>query len=115
MRVKFTDLEPEWVKYCPTGLYRSKEDGEQIDASNADGIMFLDPKEFDKKGGAVGCSSIVVWFRGKVPAEASPGPGRWELLDSNFETFTLNPSIDLTGGGQHPDYWHGWVQKGWAT
>jgi len=114
MRVKFTDLEPCFVRLTREGNFIGDDD-EIVAPDEADGVLFLNPVEFVAKGSSVGVTSVLVWFRGRVADNVLPGPGRWDVLDRNFETFTLSPSIDLTRGGRLPGQWHGFVKQGYVT
>jgi hypothetical protein len=115
MRVKFTNLEPQWCKYIEDGVWRVQDEGgESITPETADGIMFLHPEQFERNGAAIGTSCVLLWFRGRVPDSATPGPGRWDLINPDFEHFEISPSVDLTAGGQYPGEWHGWIKDGWA-
>ena len=104
---RLLDLETEWV------LHHDGDLGRALDIHTAQGVMFLDPVEYQKNGGAVGTSSVLVWFRGRgVPDHAKPGPGRWNVTGTGFTDLTLTPSIDLTCGGKYPGRWHGWLTNG---
>lgn len=89
--------------------------GKVATASEADGVMFLCPKcasaELNDDGKRSG-HPVICWFAGKVPASASPGPGRWTFTGSTIDDLTLNPSVWLNGAGCG---WHGWVRNGDAT
>ncbi len=68
--------------------------------AEAEGIFFLCPVCFKANGGPVGTHGIICWTP-KVPPDAQPGPGRWELVGSSFEDLSLragSSSIKLTGG-----------------
>lgn len=112
--VRLIDLEPEWVRDGDAPGTRQRDASLTIDTSQ--GVMFLCPKCFEKNGGPVGTHSVLTWFRGRgVEPERRPGPGRWTVTGTGFEDLTLQPSVDLTAGGRHPDEWHGWISNGVAT
>jgi hypothetical protein len=136
MKLRLTDLEPQFVRherkirtarFCSVDHVHTTDCGELrtgpadyiVDVSTvgeAQGVSFLDPVEFVKNSGPVGTSMVVCWFKGRgVPDDVVPGPGRWDVSGSTFEDLTLNPSVDLTMGGKHPGWWHGWVQNGEVT
>jgi hypothetical protein len=102
------DLEAELVTYVSDGSI-----GRAAPRENADGLMFLCPKCFTANKGSVGTHRVLCWFRGRVPDDAKPGPGRWELEGSDLSNFTLRPSVDLTPGGGCN--WHGFVTNGSAA
>ena len=112
--MKLTDLEPEW---CIVGREpKSIGHSPSLTITNAQGILFLDPHEFAKHGGAHGTSSVLCWFKDRgVPADEEPLPGRWAVSGTCFADLTLHPSVDLTCGGKHPGRWHGWVKAGEVT
>ena len=96
--MRLRDLDPEFVKYIDTG--RRKFGG--LDMADADGIFFACPKCFKDNGGQrPGVHGVLCW-RPHVPAEASPGPGRWEFQGTGFDDLTLvagSSSVYLTGPG----------------
>jgi hypothetical protein len=115
MRLRLLDLEPEWVRdsELPDGAHRRDQ---ALTIATAQGVLFLNPVEFVKNGGAVGTSSVLVWFRGRsVPDGKEPGPGRWDVSGTDFADLTLSPSVDLTCGGKRPCDWHGWIKNGEVT
>jgi len=58
----------------------------------ADGITYVCPQCFVNKGNAVvGAHHIIDWFRGKVPDDASPGPGRWTPSGTGIDDLTFVP------------------------
>lgn len=112
--MKLSELEPRYVRREERveTWTRRKEDGsdEQVTGprnyyvecsrDEAKGIEFLCPKCFQEKGGPVGCHVIICW-QPDVPADVTPGPGRWQLVGRNFEDLSLvaNPtSVQLNGG-----------------
>lgn len=101
----------QFVKYESAGAL-SKVDT----LSGADGVMFTCPKcaskTFDVPENQRSGHVVICWFVGKVPAEASPGPGRWTASGTSIEDLTLSPSVFLNGEGCG---WHGWVRNGDAS
>lgn len=87
-----------FVKYNPaTGGWKSN-----VTFAEADGVYFTCPKCPNGHG-------VLCWFAGRVPAELSPGPGRWTPSGTGIEDLTLTPSVHLIGEGCG---WHGWVRNG---
>jgi hypothetical protein len=84
--MKLLELEPNFIK-------RSGERGfiETPTLSEADGILFLCPVCFLKHKGDVGTHSIICWFRGKVPDDLNPGPGRWTPSGTDFSNLSFVP------------------------
>lgn len=117
MEIRLTDLEPEWCMADnaehPRGFYRKSET--EITADKAQGILFLDPLEFTKNGGAVGTSSVLVWFSGRGVPDTYEPKARWAASGTGFADLSLHPSIDVTCGNKFPGRWHGWVQNGVVT
>lgn len=93
--MRLVDLEPEFLKIT--------DEGHRTDATmaEADGLMLLCPKCFQKNSGPVGTHRIVCW-RPHVPlAPHLTGPGRWQMHGSGFHDLTLTASsnsILLLGG-----------------
>lgn len=127
--MRLTELEPEWVNYGGHGgiarfmdthshiAYDPEEVAEGYhdqseDFAHADGVLFLCPTCFKKNNGPVGTESVLCWFanRPKVPADATPGPGRWTATGSSFNDLTLSPSVNV----DH-EHWHGYVTNGEVT
>lgn len=87
------------------------------DFTQADGIMFLCPLCYRTNGGASGTHRVLCWFKGRVPDNVKPGPGRWAKLGSGYHDLTLGPgnsnksSVQLTAGCM----WHGHVMNGDVT
>lgn len=76
----------------------------------AHGLLFLCPRCFERNAGPIGTHSVICWFRGRVPDDAQPGPGRWDVAGTSLRDITLAPSIQLIGGCA----WHGYVRDGTA-
>ena len=103
---KLTELNAEFV-----GRYNERsggfmEQGNQM--HGAQGVLFDCP--------LCGGHSILAWFKGKVPDDASPGPGRWTPIGTSLEDLTLTPSINLDTEemAKYADAckWHGYVTNG---
>lgn len=86
--------------------------------AEADEIMFLCPKCFEKNGGSVGTHSVMVTFAGRnVPDEAgsrdsSGKPSRWTIVGgTTLDDLCLTPSILLDNGrpADQGCHWHGFV------
>lgn len=81
----------------------------------AQGIMFLCPKCFVTNNGPIGTHSVVCWFKGRVPDNLDPGPGRWNPIGTGIDDITFVPpgaiSVQLVGGCG----WHGFVKNGDAS
>lgn len=86
----------------------------RVDASfeDCDGIEFLCPLCFLANHGRVGTHAVICW-KPTVPADISPGPGRWGHTGTGLGDLSLvagSSSVALTGGCA----WHGFVQNGYA-
>jgi hypothetical protein len=95
--MKLIELSPQFRKITDTDRTMFCK-VETID--EADGISFLCPKCFAENGGAVGTHGVICW-RPRVPRDARPGPGRWELEGTGYSDLTLrasSSSVQLTGG-----------------
>lgn len=110
-----TVLEAEFLKLTDPkgGSFR------RVDTlAEADGILFLCPKCYAALGSRPGVHRVLCWFRGKVPDEISPKPGRWTPQGTGLDDLTFVPgnpskpvSVLLTDGCR----WHGLVRNGDAT
>jgi hypothetical protein len=96
-----------------TGVYHNTD----ATIDTADGVMFLCPKCYATNAGPVGTHSVICWFEGRVPDDASPGPGRWTPAGTGLHNLTFVPgkihtavSVLLTSGCG----WHGFVRDGSA-
>lgn len=84
--------------------------------AEADSIMFLCPKCFEKNGGTVGTHRVMVTFAGRdVPDKAGSrgkeGPTRWNVSGAGLDDIVLTPSI-LLNESLPPErgcHWHGFV------
>ena len=108
--MRLADLEAALLRYeSPTIM------GKVDDLTDAQGIRFLCPKCYAANNGPVGTHMVLCWFADRgVPAEASPGPGRWRPSGDSIETLSfVGPgatSVFLQGGCG----WHGFVLNGSA-
>ena len=87
---------------CPVVSPHSQHElhGEAPSLAEADGIQFLCPKCFAKNGGPRGTHQVLCW-RPRVPAGVQPGPGRWEVVGTSFDDYSLvagSSSVALQGG-----------------
>lgn len=128
MRLRDLDAEfiGEWKDEHGTKSYRRLP---SIDG--AQGISFQCPAcavgkergEEDGRGHYKGAHYVICWFRNPrgappVPADATPGPGRWWAEGTSIDdlTFThgeppMAKSVQLNGGCN----WHGFVERGEAA
>jgi hypothetical protein len=99
---------------------------EQPEMAGAQGVMFQCPvcsqgKEAvttqSGRQAVMGAHYVICWFKGMVPDEMKPGPGRWDASGTGLDDLTLNPSVNLDLPDNQPGSckWHGWVQNGVAT
>lgn len=95
--MKLAELEPEFLKRIDDRQYRRDA---SISMEDADGIRFLCPVCFKANNGPRGTHSVICW-RPRVPAEVSPGPGRWEFAGTGLGDLSLvagSSSVQLLGG-----------------
>lgn len=105
--MRLTELEPSFLRITDE---RTEHRIDNIE--DAQGILFLCPKCFVENKGRVGTHSVVCWFKDRgVPDDRTPGPGRWDVVATEYEDLTLSPSVHLSGPGCG---WHGWIQNGEA-
>lgn len=111
--MKLRQLEAEFLKLAGDGHLKHVET-----LGEADGIIFVCPKCYTELGKRAGAHSIICWFRGKVPDDVSPKPGRWTPSGTGIDDLTFVPgdppmacSVLLTAGCA----WHGFVVNGDAT
>lgn len=115
MGIPLSALEARFVRFHGSeGGYR-----EEPTIESADGISFVCPlcwlaaqdgRPIDPNVGVRGVHSVLCW-RPRVPADVSPGPGRWDLQGTGLSDVTLvagSSSIQLIGGCA----WHGYVRRG---
>jgi hypothetical protein len=84
--VKLRELNAQFLKCESQSCYRVVET-----LAEADGLMHLCPVCFKRNGGPVGTESMIHWFRGKVPDDAYPGPGRWTPRGTGIDDLTFVP------------------------
>ena len=106
--MKLRQLEATFLRLAEVpGMFRFVDE-----LAGADGIKFLCPKCFAENGGRVGTHSVICWFKGRVPDDLRPGPGRWNPSGTGIDDLTfVGPgavSVLLTSGCN----WHGFVRNG---
>ena len=111
--MKLIDLEAEFIKATGANSFLRIES-----LADADGILFVYPKRYAELGQRAGAHSVICWFRGKVPDDRTPGPGRWTPQGTGLSDLTFVPgdppmavSVLLTAGCG----WHGFVTNGEAA
>lgn len=109
------ELEAEFITDKP-----ERHIGRGATLAEADGLMFLCPLCFTKNQGAKGTHRVICWFKGRVPNELEPGPGRWTPTGNGIADLSLVPSVQLLGGGSAQllgggCIWHGFVTNGSAA
>lgn len=103
--MKLTELEPEFVRRLDDGRWETVPM-----LAEADGLEFTCP--------GCGGHDMLVWFVGKVPNYALPGPGRWTPSGTGLEDLSLVPSINLARKLTAPTAdredcaWHGFITNG---
>jgi hypothetical protein len=108
--MKLRELEARFLRVADSNTYQ------QVDAlADADGLWLLCPKCFEENKGRVGTHGVICWFRGKVPDDKTPGPGRWTPSGTDIDNLTFVPgeppmqtSVQLTEGCA----WHGHIVNG---
>lgn len=126
--MRLVDLDPEWVTFDAASGghfgysdvhshvdYDADADGNvdapesSIEFAHADGVAFMCPTCYAKKGSNIGVETVICWFKNRpnVPADATPGPGRWTATGTSFDDLTLSPSVNV----DH-EHWHGYVTNG---
>lgn len=85
--------------------------------AEADHVMFLCPKCFERNGGAAGTHLVMVSFEGRdIPDNAGTRnadgkPSRWRASGTTVDDLVLTPSI-LLDAKRKPEegcHWHGFV------
>lgn len=81
------------------------------DLRKAHGVTYLCPVCFHRNGGPVGTEHVLHWFtQAKLPAHATPGPGRWNTAGTKLDDLTFvapgSFSVNMIG------HWHGWIENG---
>ena len=116
--MRLRDLKATFLRRFADRSMSFGPDGEEYQH----GIQFLCPKCFVENVGPIGTHSIICWFinpkKGDpVPADETPGPGRWLRDGDTLDVLTLGPgptgqrSVLLQGGCN----WHGYVTLGEVT
>jgi len=128
--MKLTDLEPQLVRYEERVQTWTRVLGDPkawlpgdptedvtgprqyhvfVDTlEEADGISFLCPKCFSDVGSPIGVHSVICW-RPRVPAHATPGPGRWEFVGTSLADLSLvagSSSVLLSSDGGCKAHFH---------
>jgi hypothetical protein len=97
--MRLSELEPEFLKVIDDRTWQSKG----VLLSEADGIFFLCPLCFKNNNGAIGTHGIICWQQHIPQSENKTGPGRWNLVGTNFDDLTFigatSNSVLLTGPG----------------
>jgi hypothetical protein len=111
MKIKLSNLNPQFIQLDRTSADLNRWSYREVKTlAEADGVRFLCPVHFEKNNGAAGTHSVICWFRDHgIPAELSPGPGRW-VASGELKSLTLIPSVDLGSGD-----WHGHIINGEVT
>lgn len=109
--MRFSELNPKFVQLTRTDEPSNNWGFHEVETlGEADGVMFLCPTHFQKNKGSKGTHSIICWFEARnIPAELTPGPGRW-VASGDLNNLTLSPSINLGD-----DHWHGHITNGEVT
>ena len=93
----FKELKPKWLKIIDSKTFNFTGPLE-----GCDGVMFLCPTCFKKKGGPVGTHSIICWKPHVPLSEHFTGPGRWKLVGASEDDISMvgEPlsSVLLQGG-----------------
>ena len=103
--MKLAELNPHFLKMISLTAWKVVRD-----INEADGVQFLCPVCFKNNGGEKGTHTMICWTP-KVPAEAEPGPGRWNFLGTGLEDLELkngSSSVQLNGGCNA----HFWIRGG---
>jgi hypothetical protein len=106
--MKLTELNPQFVRreIRDSAVFQVPVDL----ITEAQGVRFKCPKCFIANGGSQGVHQVVCW-NPTVPAEALPGPGRWNLEGTGYHDLSLtasSSSVHLLSGCA----WHGFVKNG---
>lgn len=108
--ISLRDLDATFTKRLDERSRRT-----DVPMAEADGVDFLCPKCFAANGGPVGTHRVICWFAGRVPDDATPGPGRWIPSGTGLDDLTFvgpNAASVLLQGGCA---WHGFIRNGEAT
>jgi hypothetical protein len=124
--MKLRDLGAYFVKYAPyQDTWTEVHDGIHKEVSGirqawnhvetlaeADGVAFLCPACWIKNNGPVGTDTVLCWFKGKVPDDLHPLPGRWNPQGTGLDDLTFVGPGAYSVGHSH---WHGYVENGEAN
>lgn len=81
--MKLIELSPQFLKVQDATHYLHVDK-----VTEADGVTFLCPVCFVKKGGPIGTHSIMCW-QPNVPQSIPPTPGRWKFVGTGLNDITL--------------------------
>jgi hypothetical protein len=109
--MKLRDLDARFIKYAPyPDTWTEIHDGVESQHSGtrhayqvvdtlaeADGVEFLCVGCFIKNGGRRGTDIAICWFKGKVPDELDPKPGRWNPSGTGLDDLTFRGAWCLFG------------------
>lgn len=110
------DSTGEAYKWGPTPISYEFHNVENL--AEADLIMFLCPRCFERNGGKVGTHSVMVSFAGRSfsdeagSRDSTGKPSRWTIVSgTGLDDLVLSPSILLDAGRQPHEgcHWHGFV------
>lgn len=119
--MKLTELDPQFIRFERVDGRITHTFVDRIE--DAQGIEFLCPVCFVKNGGPMGTHGVICWSRSRgAPEDATPGPGRWQMVGAGLHDLTLNGdavgnpgagarSVQLGGGCE----WHGFITNGEVT
>jgi hypothetical protein len=88
MKLKFTELEPEFLKIESENSFKRG-----CGIGEADGVLFLCPGCFLKNQGKPPIHSMICW-QPHVPQTVNPIDGRWKFYGTSFEDLTFDNGID---------------------
>ena len=100
--MKLRELRGRLIKIVDFGPKQSFASVEKLE--DADGVFFVCRVCENGHG-------VICYFKGHVPDDWRPGPGRWNAHGTTIDDLTLDPSVDLTPVCS----WHGWIQNGEVT
>jgi hypothetical protein len=98
MEIALTNLDPHFLKIIDEKSHKFVN----VLLSEADGLRFLCPLCYIANNGPVGTHLIICW-KPSVPQTFVPGPGRWDLIGTNFHDLSLvaGSSSILIGNGSN--------------
>lgn len=84
--MKLRDLNAAFLAYESPTTFR------HVDTlAEADGIIHLCHVCFQRNNGPKGTHSMLHWFRGRVPDDLHPGPGRWTPEGTGIDDLSFVP------------------------